>query len=137
MFLDKLRNKSATQLLTYATIGVVTNLIGYTLYLLLTFIGSSPKLTMTFLYGIGATINFYANKRLTFSHKGGTLGAGFRYVIAYFAGYFLNFFILIVMVDKLHYPHQIVQGAAILIVAIFLFLSCKYYVFYETSAKLR
>jgi putative flippase GtrA len=114
-------------------IGIITNFLGYVLYLLITFVGATPKLTMSVLYAAGATINFFANKSLTFSHTGSTMGAGFRYAICYALGYLINFSILAVMVDELGYPHQLVQAVAIFIVAIFLFLGCKYYVFAKTD----
>lgn len=128
-FLYKLLNNSIYQLLKYISIGLITNITGYLFYLFITLLGATPKLTMTVLYGVGATINFFANKRLTFSYDGGSIGAGFRYVISYFVGYLINFSILVVMVDHLGCSHQWVQGMAIFIVAVFLFLACKYYVF--------
>jgi len=57
------------------------------------------------------------------------MGAGVRYVIAHCIGYLLNLSILIVFVDKLGYAHQWVQAIAIFVVAAFLFLAFKVFVF--------
>ena len=128
-FFSNISKKALLQIFRYGFIGIAANIIGYLIYLLFTFIGATPKLTMTVLYGIGATFSFFANKRMTFSHTGSTLGAGSRYIVCYLIGYFINFIILVVMVDNLGYSHQWVQGAAIFVVALFLFLASKYYVF--------
>lgn len=61
------------------------------------------------------------------------MGAGVRYVIAHCIGYLINLSILILMVDKFGYPHQWVQAAAIFIVAGFLFLMFKFFVFTEVD----
>lgn len=120
---------SVTQLLRYAFVGLLSNMAGYLAYLAFTYLGGTPKITMTLLYGVGATVGFFGNRSLTFEHRGNIISAGFRYVIAHCIGYFLNLSILIVFVDKLGYAHQWVQAIAIFIVAAFLFLAFKVFVF--------
>lgn len=117
------------QLIYYGLIGVATNTLGYFLYLLITYYGGAPKPTMSILYITGAFISFWGNRKLTFAHQGSLLATGVRYVIVHTLGYALNLAILIVMVDELGYPHQAVQAAAIFIVAGFLFLAFKFFVF--------
>ena len=117
------------QLFRYGLVGVASNAIAYATYLLITSFGVSPKASMTIVYVIGATVGFLGNRTLTFAHQGSVLGAGIRYVIAHSFGYALNLSILIVMVDRLGYAHQLVQAFAILVVAAFLFLAFKFFVF--------
>jgi putative flippase GtrA len=81
------------------------------------------------LYGTGSVAGFFGNRRLTFAHEGSLLGAGARYVIAHCLGYFINLGLLVIMVDQLGYPHQGVQALAILVVAAYLFLALKFFVF--------
>jgi len=121
--------ESLPYLLSYAMIGVATNLAGFSVYLLLTSLGNTPKITMTVLYVLGASISFFANKKITFSYTGNVLGSGIRYIITHLFGYLLNFLILMIFVDKLGYPHQLVQGIAIFVVAGFLFVCFKMFVF--------
>jgi putative flippase GtrA len=128
-FVGLTNRKSVTQLFRYGLVGIASNVAGYMLYLLITHFGIQPKIAISFLYPIGAFIGFWGNRKLTFAHKGSLLGAGFRYIIAHGLGYFINLAILIVMVDKLGYPHQWVQAIAIFIVAAFLFLAFKFFVF--------
>lgn len=125
-----LNNKSpAKQLYHYALVGIASNSSGYIVYLLATYLGGTPKITMTFLYGVGAVIGYFGNRKLTFAHKGSMLGSGIRYVIVHFFGYFFNLTILIVFVDELGYVHQLVQAIAIVVVAAFLFMAFKFFVF--------
>lgn len=129
-FTMKLTNrKSATQLFRYGLVGIASNLAGYMLYLLITHFGIQPKVAISFLYPTGAFIGFWGNRKLTFAHKGSLLATGARYIIAHGIGYFINLAFLIVMVDKFGYAHQWVQAVAILIVATFLFVAFKFFVF--------
>lgn len=117
------------QLVRYSLVGVATNLLMYFVYLLITHLGVGPKVTMSLVYLIGASFGFIGNKTWAFSHKGGMPGAALRYAIAHLFGYFLNFLILFIFVDRLGYAHQWVQAAAIAVVAVFLFIVFKYFVF--------
>jgi putative flippase GtrA len=133
-FLIDLKNrKSAIQLFRYGLVGIASNSVGYMVYLSITHLGATPKMTMSILYGVGAAVGFWGNRKLTFAHKGSLLGAGVRFIIAHCFGYFINLAILIVMVDKLGYAHQWVQAIAIFVVAAFLFLSFKFFVFRKSN----
>lgn len=117
------------QLIRYGLVGVLSNATLYLLYLLITFLGVEPKKTMTMLYIIGAFIGFIGHRRWSFAHRGDATGAAIRYTIAHLSGYLLNLFILFVFVDYLGYAHQAIQGIAIIFIAVFLFITFKYFVF--------
>jgi putative flippase GtrA len=134
IFIRKNRN-SYTQLTRYAAVGLASNAVGYTAYLLITYWGAPPKIAMTFLYAVSASIGFWGNRKLTFAHEGKTLGAGFRYLIVHCSGYFINLAILVVLVDKLGYAHQWAQAIAIFVVAAFLFFAIKFFVFKAVTAS--
>jgi putative flippase GtrA len=123
--------ESLHQLIRYGLVGAASNAAIYFLYLLITYFGVEPKTAMTVVYIIGGFIGFIGNRKWTFSHRGGASGAAFRYVLAHLFGYSLNFLILFTFVDRLGYAHQWVQAAAIVIVAGFLFIIFKYFVFSE------
>lgn len=129
-FGDKLLSqKGRRQLLRYAVVGVLTNSLGYVAYLVSTYVGGTPKSTMTTLYIIGVLISFLANRSFTFQHNGPIGAAGMRFLAAHLMGYLLNLFLLFVLVDKLSFPHQYIQGMAIIIVAFFLFVLSRAFVF--------
>lgn len=117
------------QLITYITIGTMSNVAGYITYLLLTKLGLASKIAMTLLYVSVTAIGFYGNQKLTFEYDGNMFGAGMRYLIAHVFGYSINLIILMVFSDHFGYNHQIVQAAAIIIVAIYLFMTLKLFVF--------
>lgn len=115
--------------LRYAIVGLLTNLVGYLVYLLLTGIGLGPKLTMSLLYAFGASAGFVGNRQWTFSHQGRVLPSLLRFGFAHSIGYGLNFALLFIFTDLLKFPHQVVQAGAIFVVAGFLFLAFKFFVF--------
>ena len=119
------------QLIRYGLVGMASNAAVYFIYLLITHLGVEPKTAMTLVYITGGSIGFIGNRKWTFAHRGDSSRAAFRYVLAHLSGYFLNFMILYTFVDRLALPHQWVQAAAILVVAGFLFIIFKYFVFPE------
>lgn len=121
------------QLICYASVGIASNLAGYLVYLLATYLGATPKITMTVLYGIGAVIGYIGNRNLTFAHKESVIGSGARYLLAHCFGYLINIALLIVFVDKFGYVHQWVQAIGILIVALYLFIAFKFFVFTNSN----
>lgn len=122
-------SKPALQLFRYGLVGIVTNLALYCFYLLITYLGIEPKKAMTISYIAGALIGFVGHREWTFAHKGALLGSGARYFIAHFFGYLINFLILLTFVDRLGYSHRWIQAAAIIVVAGFLFVTFRYFVF--------
>lgn len=113
----------------FVVVGVMTNLCGYLLYLLSTWIGFGPKSTMTALYFIGATLGFWGNKRFTFLHEGDVALSMMRYVFAQVIGYLINFLMLYYFVDLSGHSHQLVQASAVIVVALYLFIVLRYFVF--------
>src|SRR5215467_6661017 len=105
------------QFLRYATVGVISNLVGYMLYLIGTGLGTAPKVAMTVLYAAGVLQTFLFNKRWSFGDRGPKGIALLRYCTAYASGYVLNYAILDVFVDVLRFRHEYVQGVTILLVA--------------------
>jgi len=116
------------QMIRYGIIGVTSNALAYTGYLLIVYAGCEEKLSMTLMYLAGATYSYSVNYRWTFK-KSGRAGAPFRYVQMHITGYVINLILLYVFFDQLHYPHEIVQASAIILLAVYSFLACKYYVF--------
>lgn len=117
------------QLFRYAVVGQLSNILLYGAYLLLTWLGVEPKIAMTLVYAVGVVQTFFFNKHWSFSHRG-VYGAAFtRYCLAYALGYAMNFFAFLWMVDRLKYPHQLVQAVMIIVVAATLFLLQRYWVF--------
>ncbi|HRZ05535.1 MAG TPA: GtrA family protein [Candidatus Competibacteraceae bacterium] len=127
--------KIHVQLSRYVVVGLVSNAIGYLLYILLTtLLGIGHKTSMTLLYVIGTLQTFVFNKRWTFEHDGATHKAFMRYIAAYAFGYLLNLLVLLILVDQQGLPHQWVQGVMIISLAAMLFLLQRYWIFRPSYA---
>ena len=121
--------KTAGQFVRYAAVGLISNGVGFLLYLGLTFAGMEHKIAMTLLYAIGVLQTFVFNKRWSFQHDGVHGPAFVRYCITYGLGYVINLLALIVLVDFVGYPHEIVQGIMVISLAAMLFTLQKFWVF--------
>jgi putative flippase GtrA len=118
-----------TQGARFAAVGLLSNATLYLVYLGLTAMGLGPKLSMTLLFALGTLQTFVLNRTWTFRHGGRLPQSLVRYLTAYAACYVLNLALLYVLVDRHGLPHAVVQGFAILGIAVLLFLIQKFWVF--------
>ena len=118
-----------SQLVRYGLVGVTSNALAFGVYVLITALGVPPAAAMTIVYITAASISFFANRRVTFAHRGSVWGAAGKYVVAHALGYLINLGILVVLVDVLGYSHIWVQALAIFVVAAYLFVTFKLVVF--------
>lgn len=132
---DRFRGTSLREAFRYGIVGLLSNMAGYLIYLLITWLGVDPKITVTLFYPIAATIAYYGHARYSFTYQGGHLSGSVRYVITHICGYLLNVSSLYLFVDILGYPHQLVQFVNIFAVAGFLFLAFKVFVFRERGIQ--
>lgn len=121
-------------LIYFAFIGFLTNLSGYCLFLLMTWIGIGYKLSMTCLYFFCAGLSYSGNKRLTFSHRSGNRASCLRFLFVYLLSYLLNLFALIFFVDYLGLSYYKIEALAIIVIAGFMFISLKLFVFLEKDS---
>jgi putative flippase GtrA len=132
--MQKGERSTARQFARYAVVGFASNALLYLGYLGLAAQRVGPKLAMTFMYVIGVALTFAFNKHWTFGNHSKGSHVFFRYCLVYGAGYALNFVALLGLVDRLHFPHEVVQGLLILVVAAILFLLQKFWVFGPDSS---
>ena len=127
----KLKNNYINEIIRYGIVGVSLNSLMYFAYLMLTFFYLSPYYALLILYPLGVLIGFLAHKRISFkkSSNGNNYFELLKYIFIYVLGFLLNALLLYVFVEKSGYPHQLVQFLSIFIVAAFLFISLKFFVF--------
>ena len=116
--------------------GILNNLLGYGIYLLVTFLGLEPMAAISLLYPVGAITAYFGHSKYAFSYQGKHTHALARYIIAHLIGYGVDVSMLYMLWEKLKFPHQIVQAAAIVVVVVVvvvvagvLFLLFRYFVF--------
>ena len=117
------------ELIRFALVGLVSNLLIYATYLLITALGTGHKTAMTVLYVTGVCMTFVFNRNWTFTHDGHVTKAFLGYVALYAVGYVANFGVLYALVDRLGYDHRWVQGTMIIVLAVFFFTAQKFLVF--------
>ena len=121
----------------YAVVGLFSNAFVYAIYLALTHFGLDPKLAMSLVYCIGVLQTFVFNKAWTFQFSGTTAPAFARYAAIYAAGYLINIFVIILLVERADLPHQWVMAGLILFMAVFFFMGQKFWVFRHDSRARR
>lgn len=128
-----LNRRALGQFGRFATVGLVSNAVLYVGYLVLTSVGMEPKVAMSVLFVTGVLQTFFFNKKWSFRHSGSQTATFVRYASAYASAYVLNLALLLVLVDAWKWPHEVVQAAAILTLAAYLFVVQKFWVFSERS----
>jgi len=127
----KFKKNDINELIRYGIVGISLNSLMYLAYLILTSLYLSPYYALLFLYPLGVLIGFLGHRRISF--KKSSNGLNFfellKYIFIYILGFLLNSLLLYVFVDKGGYPHQLVQLMSIFVVAAFLFVSLKFFVF--------
>lgn len=131
-----LNRNSLDQLVRYGIVGLSLNGAAYLLYLFLTVpMGFDPRVIVSILYPFSVMVSYALNRSWTFNDSG-RIGRSFaRFIIAHVGGYLLNLALLIVFWQRLGFSHQIVQAAAIFVVAAYLFVLMRHFVFTVSSSK--
>ena len=117
------------QLYSYILVGVISNLFGYIVFLVITHFIFPPIITMSLMYSVSCVVGYLGNKKWTFSGISTASSTFLKYVLVQLSGYATNLFLLVLLYSKLGIPYQAVQFAAIFVVALQLFILRKFYVF--------
>lgn len=118
-----------SQFWRYAVVGVASNALLYGLYIALTAVGLLPLVAMSLMYALGVLQTFTFNRRWSFASRTAMPSAFARYLMAYAFGYIFNFALLWLLHHRAGWPHQWVQGFAIVVTAVLLFLLQRHWVF--------
>lgn len=122
---------SIAQFARFVVIGVTSNALGYGLYLVITTFGVLPSHAVTIIYITSAAFAYYGNKSITFTSNSSSWSTGARYIIAQLVGYSIDIALLAILHDYYGYSHQLVQLIAIGVVAVYLFVALKFFVFQD------
>lgn len=122
--------KLVNQVLRFGLIGVITNIIGYSLFVLCTlYLKFSPYLVISFLYPLSITATYILNKDYTFKQEKTLKKQKIIFITLYLSAYLLNILILYIAKTLLLVPAYLAQGVAIIVLGIYLFLMQKKYVY--------
>ena len=113
----------------YALVGICLNATFYAAYLLLAWLLRGTEAAMTITFCVGTYVSFVAHRDVTFRHRGDRHAALRRFLVCYGILYVIDFAALWIFVRRLDVPHQIVQGGAVVVLALLGFAMQKYIVF--------
>ena len=97
--------------------------------------GAGHKAAMTALFMVGVVQTFFINRLWTFGSDRSFWVAFQKYLLIYSVAWLVNLFGLILFVDKLAFAHELVQGVAIMVIAISMFILQKFWVFPDVRIK--
>lgn len=124
------------QFTRFVAVGVGLNASLYVAYLLLTWLGMGHEAAMTITFCLGALLGFFFNRNLTFRHRGDYRAALLRFMECYAILYMINFAALWFFAGRMGIAHQIVQGGAVLVIALLAFVLQRYWVFRPTTGRM-
>ena len=127
------RSTLQSSFVKYVLVGLVSNIFLYSAYIGITELGIGSKLAMSVLYALGIIQTFFFNKKWSFSFSEKSESVFLRYCACYAFGYLFNLLALCLLVDYAGYPHKVVQGVLILLLAVILFFLQKFWVFRAVS----
>ena len=113
----------------FIVIGVVNNLAGFTVFVVLTLVGVGAVPSATASYVTGMFISFFGNQRLTFRHAPGQSSAVVKFLVTNAIGYSINVLVLWVLVSRHGVPQIVGQVVAIGCVAVCTFGMMRLWVF--------
>ncbi|WP_285726306.1 GtrA family protein [Psychromicrobium xiongbiense] len=119
----------------FIVVGVLNNVVGYSIFALLSLLAVAAVPAMVFSYVVGMIISFFGNRSFTFRHQGGQKRAILRFLVVNLGGMTLNAVILWIFVDVMHYPQLLVQIGAIGCVAILTFTLMRMWVFQHDAEQ--
>lgn len=124
-----MRKSTVGEVVRFAVVGVVSNVVLYILYLVARRLGVEHNLAMTMAFLVGVAQTFVANRSWSFRSRERAAPALGRYVIVYLMAYLINLIASITLVDRLGFEDRIVQAFMVCLIAVLLFAAQKLWVF--------
>lgn len=121
--------RTTEQLVRFLIVGIASNAVLYLLYLTATSIGIEHKDAMTGLFALGILQTFFFNKNWSFRNRSANTSTFVRYMTAYSVAYGINLAAMLVLVDHYHLSDRLIQAVMIVVVATFMFVAQRYWVF--------
>jgi putative flippase GtrA len=115
----------------FIMVGMISNGIGYGVYLLITWLGVPYKIAMTLLYCVGVTMSYVGNRKFTFASTQQIRLTLVKFIVSYAIGYVLQYTILHILVDEFLIFHAYAQLCGSIVVAVYLFSMLRFFVFKE------
>ena len=121
---------SVNQIIKYSSVGIVTNTIGYILYIVFSNLMGVPPPIASILAGFMVIgISYHFNKRFTFKSQNNGPVKAMNYYLLYFSAILLHSSTIFIFSSILGFVHEIVAGISLAVISCLLFLIQKFYFF--------
>lgn len=128
-------NRLAWELIRYGIVGLASNGLAFSIYILITFLGVSPEATAAGIYLVGASSSYLGNYKWTFAAKNPHISTLPKFIAAHILGLSIQLCLISYLYRKIGLSHQLSQLITIGCVAMILFLFFKYYVYPQGSDR--
>ena len=117
---------SINQIIRYGSVGIITNFIGYAMYIgIANIIGVTPPIAAIVSGFLVIGISYYLNRRFSFAHEGKGMNLAVKYYILYLSSILLHSLVIFVFSNLLGFPHEIIAGISLVIISFALFIIQK------------
>tara|TARA_B100000575_G_C22934249_1_gene541206 strand:- start:416 stop:793 length:378 start_codon:yes stop_codon:yes gene_type:complete len=118
------------QILKYSSVGMLTNSIGYILYIVFSnIIDINPPVAAIVSGFLVIGISYLLNTRFTFKSENKGLVEAISYILLYLSAILLHSFMIFIFSNILGFAHEIVAGISLIAISCALFLIQKFYFF--------
>lgn len=124
--MNKLKN---SEKLRFIGSGILTNAIGFSLYLIIVEFGVHPKISMSVLYWFSVIFTFLVNRTFVFNSKNNPLLSFFKYFAVYLIGYFFSWSFISFLLDVLILSHVFSIILANCLMAVYFYFMQRHLVF--------
>ncbi len=129
------RKRLAWELIRYGIVGLASNGLAYSVYILITFHGVAPEVTSAGIYLVGASSSYLGNYKWTFASRNPHSSTLPKFVAVHILGLSIQLLLVSYLYRKIGLSHQLAQLVTIGCVATILFLSFKYYVYPQRNCR--
>jgi putative flippase GtrA len=129
------KNTLTWELIRYGIVGLASNGVAYSMYILITFYRVAPELAAAGIYLVGASCSYLGNFKWTFDSRSSHASALPKFVAAHILGLSVQLALISYLYRKIGLSHQLAQLVTVGCVAIILFLSFKYYVYPDRNGR--
>jgi|TARA_B110000483_G_scaffold20332_1_gene22653 putative flippase GtrA len=118
------------QLLKYGSVGFITNVFGYTLYIFIAnFLYLNPPIAAIVSGFLVTGMSYYLNKRFTFQNNEKKINLVFHYYALYLTAIFIHALIIFTFSNLMGFPHEVIAGISLIGISCMLFIIQKFFIF--------
>jgi len=117
------------QFVKYNIVGIINTLVGFTIILILMFLGFSPLFSNAVGYGVGAIFSYLLNSKYTFNSMLNKQNQIIKFFVVLLLAYGINYVVLQWLLTLLN-PYM-AQGLAAICYTLSSFIMMKWFIFKE------